>query len=88
MVFVLLDPDSYLASTAYKLARQQGAPAMRNLIAFNSRGDRLWEAEMPGVSDYYYKIQSASPLSAYSFSSYLCEIDPKSGRIAKRTFFK
>ena len=88
IVLVLLDPDSYLADASYKLARDQGAPAMRNLIAFNSCGDRLWDAELPESSDYYYKVRSESPLAAYSFSSFLCELDLSNGRIARKTFLK
>ncbi len=87
-VFVLLDPDAYLSDATYKASRRQGAPAVRNLIAVGRTGERLWEADLPEPSDYYYKLTSVSPLVAMSFSSYRCHIDAKSGRIANKEFLK
>lgn len=87
-VFVLLDPDSYLLDPNYKIMRRQGAPAIRNLIAVTKTGATLWEAEMPEASDYYYRLSSATPLIANSFSSYRCEIDPSNGAIKNKEFLK
>lgn len=87
-VLVLLDPDAYLIDPAYKQARREGAPAIKNLMAFTRSGKVLWEADMPQASDYYYRIISLSPLKADSFSSYECEIDFKSGKIISKKFFK
>jgi hypothetical protein len=87
-VFVLLDPDTYLSDITYKTSRRHGAPAVYNLIAVGRAGERLWEAEYPEPSDYYYKLTSVSPLVAMSFSSYRCEIDVDSGRIVNKEFLK
>src|SRR5258705_10633288 len=83
-VFVLLDPDSYLLDPEYKKMRRQGATAIRNLLALDKAGTKLWEAEFPEPSDYYYRIGSASPLTANSFSSYRSEIDPNTGSIKSK----
>lgn len=87
-VFVLFDPDSYLLDPSYNVMRRQGAPAIRNLIALTKAGVKLWEAELPEASDYYYRLTSTAPLVAISFSSYKCEIDPNNGAIKKREFLK
>jgi hypothetical protein len=87
-VFVLFDPDSYLLDPNYKASRRQGVPAIKNLIAITKTGAKLWEAEMPEASDYYYRISSSVPLLANSFSSYQCEIDPKNGIIRNMEFLK
>lgn len=87
-VFVLYDPDSYLLDPNYKMMRRQGAPAIKNLSAFSKSGAKLWEAEMPELGDYYYRISSSSPLIANSFSSYRCEIDANTGLIKKKEFLK
>ena len=87
-VFVLFDPDSYLLDPNYKVMRRQGTPAIRNLIAITKAGAKLWEAEMPKASDYYYRLSSAAPLIANSVSSYRCEIDPNNGAIKNKEFLK
>jgi hypothetical protein len=87
-VFVLLDPDSYLADPGYKLSLRDGGPAIRNLVGFSRDGRKLWEAELPETRDYYYQISSARPLCVNSFSSFLCEIDPRSGKIVTKQFLK
>lgn len=86
-VFVLLNPDSYLAAPGYKESRHRGAPAIRNLIALNRQGNKIWEAEFPEPADYY-SISGGSPLIAKSFSSFRCEISSESGAIVKKEFFK
>ena len=87
-VIVLFDPDSYLVDPNYKVMRLKGAPSYKNLIAFTKGGVKLWEAEFPRASDYYHRITSAVPLIVYSFSSYKCEIDPISGTIKSKEFYK
>jgi hypothetical protein len=88
VVYVLLDPDSYLADIEYSAARRSGAPAIRNLLAFSKASQKLWEAELPEKSDYYYKIISVEPLKANAFSSHRCELDPRTGAIVCKEFFK
>lgn len=87
-VFVLLDPNSYLKDEAYLDSLRRGGSAIKNLIALRKNGMKLWDADLPEHSDYYYKIISSSPLVANSFSSYRCEIDPEDGSIKEREFFK
>lgn len=87
-IFVLFDPDSYLLDPDYKKMRRQGAPAIRNLVALTKAGARLWEAELPEASDYYYRLSSSKPLIANSFSSYRCEIGVDDGTITRKEFLK
>jgi len=87
-VIVLLDPDAYLLDPEYKIKRRQGERAFQNLIAVSKNGEKLWEAEFPSESDYYYRIISQSPLKVDSFSSYECEIDPDTGKIIQKKFYK
>jgi hypothetical protein len=42
----------------------------------------------PTREDYYYLITSRKPLVVTSFSSYDCELDPGTGKIVSREFFK
>ena len=88
VIIVLLDPDSYLRDREYKQRLQNTGVALRNLAAFDFEGKRLWEAEFPQNTDYYYKVSSKEPLIVYSFSSFECEIDPTSGKIKSKSFFK
>jgi hypothetical protein len=87
-IYVLIDPDTYLADPQYKAERRAGAPAFCNLLAYSRAGELLWQAELPESSDYYYFLSSAEPLLANSFSSYRCELDAKTGAIVKKVFFK
>lgn len=87
-VFVLMDPDSYLLDVDYKRKRRQGSPAIRNLVALTKSGMELWKAELPESSDYYYRISSSKPLTANSYSSYRCEINPDNGTITRKEFLK
>jgi hypothetical protein len=87
-VIVLFDPDAYLLDPEYRAKRRCGSTANRNLVAFSKDAQKLWEAEFPSASDYYYRISSRTPLRASSFSSYECEIDLATGRIISKTFCK
>ena len=87
-VIVLLDPDGYLKDPDYPKERRRGKDALRNLRAYSTSGELLWEAEFPEPVDYYYKIVSRSPLVALSFSSYRCRIDPATGKIIEAEFLK
>ncbi|MDJ0759215.1 MAG: hypothetical protein QNJ19_07445 [Woeseiaceae bacterium] len=62
----------------------------KNLFAIDLNGQVNWAAQLPTQTraDAYYKIASHSPLVAYSVASYECEIDPNTGRIQKRLFYK
>ncbi|MCH8911074.1 MAG: hypothetical protein IH867_10105 [Chloroflexi bacterium] len=76
-LFVLFDPDS-------------GSWPSANMICIGLNGERLWVAEFPERTreDYYYLISSRKPLVVTSFSSYDCELDPETGKIVSREFFK
>lgn len=87
-LIVLLDPDPYLTDPAYRVRRRAGAPPNRNLHAFSYDGKLLWQAELPSDVDYYYRISSVHPLRVNSFSSFRCEIDPATGLIVGKEFFK
>jgi hypothetical protein len=80
VIIVLLDSDAY----AEKFGQFQ------NLIALNEIGELLWKAELPTAQsgDRYYKIAKQSPLIVYSIYSEECEIDPATGKIKTKTFFK
>jgi hypothetical protein len=79
-VVILFDPDS----------ADEGDGRFHNLVAFDRSGQVLWTAELPtkDAGDCYYKIISSDPLIAYSFRSYDCLIDRRTGRILERTFTK
>lgn len=88
MVLVLIDPDPYLREPEYKRTRRAGQPAIRNLLAFSLDGTRLWDAEMPEEADYYHKIVNTDPIEVDSFSSFRCQLDPRTGAIASKRFLK
>ena len=88
LTLVILDPDAYLADAEYVAAHRAGRPALRNLWAFDSSGRKVWEAEMPEPSDYYYEFTSDDAIVAASFSGFTCEISPNDGSIIKRVFHK
>lgn len=79
-IIVLFDPDAY----------NETFGQFPNLIAMKPTGERLWTAALPTTSsgDRYYKVASKTPLVAYSINSFECEIDPATGQIKSRSFFK
>lgn len=79
-LIVLLNPDSFIG-------KEKG---VKNLIAFNSNIEKIWEAEFPQTikPDYYWKISSRFPLVVKSFSSSDCEIDLNNGKVLKSIFYK
>ena len=87
-IIVLLDPNAYLNVPSYGKERRRGKNALRNLLAVTADGEMLWEAEFPEQVDYYYEVSSRSPLTALTFSSFRCEIDPRTGRIVRMEFLK
>jgi hypothetical protein len=80
IVIVFLDPDSNLGRDGQ----------YKNLLAFNMKGEKLWEAELPTskTSDVYWRIKRKSPLVVSSFSSYECIIDENTGKIVSSEFYK
>jgi hypothetical protein len=87
-VIALLNPDAYLINPTYKIQRRSGMPPNKNLLAYSYEGNLLWEADFPSDVDYYYHISSQQPLRVCSFSSFRCEIDPITGKIIRKDFFK
>ena len=61
-----------------------------NLVALNKGGDLVWTAELPTTQtgDCYYRVTSRLPLVANSVMSYVCTLDPTTGRIIDREFVK
>jgi hypothetical protein len=88
LILILLDPDDYLTGEQYLARRKAGAPALRNLWAFDEQGTKLWEAELPEDRDYYYDVKYGPPLTASSFSGYTCVLDVKDGSISSKVFNK
>jgi hypothetical protein len=80
VVVVLIDPDSYIGKE----------DIAHNLLGFDLNGNKLWEADYPQSykSDYYWKIDTSQGLSASSFSSYNCELNPLTGKIQRANFYK
>jgi hypothetical protein len=79
-IIVLFDPDSYTERFGQ----------FPNLAAYAPTGERLWTTELPTTisGDRYYKVASREPLVVYSIYSFECEIDPSTGRIIARRFYK
>lgn len=80
VVVVLFDPD--------EIPNKKGQ--FKNLVAFDALGKKLWEADLPTdkSSDVYWKMLNKDILIAYSFSSYICEIDVFTGKILSADFYK
>lgn len=80
LIIILLSPDDH------KVRFGQ----FQNLLALNFEGKIVWHAELstnrPG--DFYWEIYSINPLQAFSFCSFHCHIDIKTGKIIKQTFCK
>ena len=79
-IVVLFNPDAYTEKFGQ----------FPNLIALRPTGERLWVAELATTTtgDRYYKVGSQTPLVVYSIYSQECEIDPATGRVKVRRFFK
>jgi len=85
LIIVLLDP--YASPYCYEKS---------NLGGFNYEGAELWMAELPsghGIDanlsrDRYTKIIQVEPLKVYSFSGFICTIDPSAGQIIESVFTK
>ena len=79
-IIVLFDPDAYTEKFGQ----------FKNLIAVNADGEKIWTAELPTneSGDRYQQVSSRSPLVAYSWKSFDCEIDESTGRIKKKIFTK
>ncbi|MBO1254470.1 hypothetical protein J3L16_02080 [Alteromonas sp. 5E99-2] len=78
-VIVLFDPDAGLNMNQFA-----------NLVCYTRSCEKLWIAELPTSksSDTYCGMISKNPLALYSFCSYDVEIDPRNGKILKKTFTK
>lgn len=90
-VIVLMDQFADFKGPVLDIREIRNAPKGTNLFCYSSDGTVLWKAELPGgedSEDYYYRVSSRSPLVVNSFSSFRCEIDPASGRIIGKDFFK
>ena len=61
-----------------------------NLVAYDAEGNKLWTAELPTneSSDCYVELVSMQPLVAYSWKSFECTIDLKTGKIISREYVR
>jgi hypothetical protein len=87
-IFVLFDPSKvHFVQGEKGLVRRPGR-VIPNLIAIGKDGTLLWEGAYPQTEDYYYNFSPAGKLAVNSFSSWRCEIDPNTGAIVGKVFFK
>lgn len=79
-VVVMYDPD----------ASPRSWGTFPNLAGFDAMGQQLWVTEPPTTDsgDCYVQLASSDALVAWSWSCYMCEIDPATGRILSRVFTK
>ena len=90
-VVVLLDQSAHLKGPILDIREMRESAKGRNLFCYSNDGTLLWKAEFPsgdGSEDYYYRISSRTPLLVNSFSSFRCEIDPDTGKILRKEFYK
>jgi outer membrane protein assembly factor BamB len=62
-----------------------------NLIAVDPEtGKQIWQAELPTTTtgDRYYNVATYEPLVVRSVKSFVCTIDPETGRIIDKQFVK
>jgi hypothetical protein len=67
----------------------------RNLLRVDSKGSVVWQADLPDVRGYtdgadaYVAVAwRKGKLTAYTWSCFFVELNPKSGQILKATFTK
>ncbi len=79
-VIVLFEPGAYTAKFGQ----------FPNLVGLSREGKRLWTAELPTTNsgDRFYRLVPGSNLRAASVYSFVCDIDPRSGRIIRKEFVK
>jgi hypothetical protein len=79
-VAVLFDPAAYTAKFGQ----------FANLVGLSCEGAKLWTAELPSTTsgDRYYKLVRDDKLRAASVYSFICDIDPRTGRIIRKEFLK
>lgn len=90
-VIVLMNQFADLKGPILDIREIRNAPKGTNLFCYSPDGIVLWKAELPtgeSAEDYYYQVSTRSPLVVNSFSSYRCEIDPRTGKILSKTFYK
>jgi hypothetical protein len=81
LVVVLFDPGANLSKFGQ----------FPNLVAVRRDGSVFWTAELPSstTGECYYKVRGADDeITAYSFGSYIVQIDPLTGRILSKEFVK
>jgi hypothetical protein len=87
-ILVLFDPTKVHFIQGEKRLLRRPGPVIPNLIAIGRDGTLLWEAAYPQTEDHYYGFSSAGKLAANSFSPWRCEIDPDTGAIVSKVFFR
>jgi len=87
-IFVLFDPDRCQCMPGERGPVLRPGPVFPKLIAIRKDGTLLWKAAYPQPENYYYNFSSTQPLAVNSFSSWRCEIDPDTGAMLFKLFFK
>jgi len=62
----------------------------KNLVAYDLNRNLLWVAEHPTTddTDTYVKITQETPLKAWNFACFVCEIDIETGKLVRAQFTK
>ena len=64
-------------------------PREANLRCYDRLGEKLWDAETLQTPDKWVGVRVEDKrILANSWSGFLCELDPKSGKIISSTFVK
>jgi len=79
-VVVLFDPNAF----------HERFGQFENVVGLSSSGEVLWKAELPTSrsGDRYYRLACDRALTAASVYSFVCELDPATGRIVRKEFVK
>ena len=80
-IVLLYDPDSPEAIHFRQF---------RNLVAYNTHGEKLWTAEHPTneTAGVYVNFMSSDPLRVWNFACFVCEINPANGKLIQAEFTK
>jgi hypothetical protein len=74
----------------YEYMSEPRSKQFRNVESFGLNGRRLWVAQHPtsASSDVYTQFVSPDPLQLSNFAGFLCELDPRTGRLLRADFNK
>ena len=68
---------------------QEAAPREPNLSCYDQKGEKIWDAEEVQSLDKWFGVELRNArLFANSYGGYLCELDPRDGKIMSSEFVK